>query len=128
MILQSRDITTELVRRTLPVRVPTSGYDSARVCKRCLWVDERRLLVVEHTGIRTSSFTSRRSMSSQSPASEPQKLDFAALPLDKNGPHGNAWGRWGPNDQLGTLNFLTDDVVAKAVSECVKTGQRTSLK
>lgn len=67
-------------------------------------------------------------MSFQLPAKEPQKLDFTALPLDKNGPHGNAWGRWGLDDQLGTLNFLTDDVVAKAVSECVKTGQRTSLK
>ena len=67
-------------------------------------------------------------MSSQSPVREPRKVDFAALPLDKNGPHGNAWGRWGPDDQLGTLNILTDDVVAKAVSECVKTGQRTSLK
>jgi hypothetical protein len=67
-------------------------------------------------------------MSSQSAANEPQALDFSALPLDKNGPHGNAWGRWEPDDQLGTLNFLTDDLVARAVSECVKTGQRTSLK
>jgi hypothetical protein len=67
-------------------------------------------------------------MSSQSPAKEPQVLDFAALPLNKKGPHGNAWGRWGPDDQLGTLNFLTDDVVARAAGECVKTGQRTSLK
>lgn len=83
---------------------------------------------VEHISLHRLSSTSHRSMSSHSPANEPQKVDFAALPLDKSGPHGNAWGRWGPNDQLGTLNFLTDDVVAKAVSECVKTGQRTSLK
>ena len=66
-------------------------------------------------------------MSSQSLVEEPTALDFEALPLDKNGPHGNAWGRWGPDDQLGTLNLLTDDVVARAVSECIKTGQRTSL-
>ena len=81
-----------------------------------------------HTNPHTLSSTSDPSMLSQSTANEPQELDFAALPLDKNGPHGNAWGRWGPDDQLGTLNFLTDDVVAKAVSDCVKTGQRTSLK
>ena len=81
-----------------------------------------------HIWFHRLSSTSDRSMSSQPPANEPQRLDFAALPLDKNGPHGNAWGRWGTDDQLGTLNFLTDDVVAKAVSDCVKTGQRTSLK
>lgn len=55
-------------------------------------------------------------------------VSFADLPLDKNGPHGNAWGKWGPDDQLGTLNYLTEDVVAKAARECVRTGQRISLK
>lgn len=84
--------------------------------------------VVEQISLHTLSSITHRIMSSQSPADEPQTLEFAALPLDKNGPHCNAWGRWGPDDQLGTLNFLTDDVVARAVSECVKTGQRTSLK
>ena len=56
------------------------------------------------------------------------QVPFAKLPLDENGPHGNAWGRWGANDQLGTLNYLTEDVVAKAAKECIKTGQRVSLK
>lgn len=55
-------------------------------------------------------------------------MSFAELPLDKNGPHGNAWGRWGPDDQLGTLNYLTEGVVAEAAKECVRTGQRISLK
>ncbi|KAI4727249.1 hypothetical protein E4T49_05017 [Aureobasidium sp. EXF-10728] len=54
-------------------------------------------------------------------------VSFAELPLDKNGPHGNAWGRWGSNDQLGTLNYLTEEVVVKAARECVRTGQRISL-
>lgn len=58
----------------------------------------------------------------------PNHPDFSQLPLDKDGPHGNAWGLWGPDDQLGTLNLLTDDVVAKAASENIKTGQRVSIK
>lgn len=53
---------------------------------------------------------------------------FKDLPLDKNGPRGNAWGRWGPDDQLGTLNLLTDDIVASAAKENIITGQRISLK
>ncbi|KAF4863181.1 hypothetical protein CGCSCA1_v014585 [Colletotrichum siamense] len=52
---------------------------------------------------------------------------FKDLPLDKNGPRGNAWGRWGPDDQLGTLNLLTDDIVASAAKENIITGQRISL-
>lgn len=36
------------------------------------------------------------------------------------------WGRWGADDELGTLNLITDDVRAKAASE-VRTGRWTSL-
>lgn len=53
---------------------------------------------------------------------------FSDLPLQKDGPHGNAWGLWGSDDQLGTLNLLTDDVIAKAAAENILTGQRISLK
>lgn len=53
---------------------------------------------------------------------------FAELPLAKDGPRLNAWGLWGPGDQLGTLNLLTDDVVARAAEENIKTGVRVSLK
>jgi len=35
------------------------------------------------------------------------------------------WGRWGPNDQLGTLNFVTPEVTAAAVSS-VRSGQTVS--
>ncbi len=38
----------------------------------------------------------------------------------------NNWGRWGPDDQLGTLNFLTDEVVHRAAS-AVRSGRRFSL-
>jgi kynurenine formamidase len=36
------------------------------------------------------------------------------------------WGRWGPDDELGTLNFLGDKEVAEA-ARLVKTGKRVSL-
>jgi kynurenine formamidase len=35
------------------------------------------------------------------------------------------WGRWGPDDQLGTLNFVTSEVTAAAVST-VRSGQTIS--
>ncbi|KAL3448372.1 hypothetical protein BJX65DRAFT_307232 [Aspergillus insuetus] len=52
---------------------------------------------------------------------------FDSLPVDKNGPRGNAWGLWGPDDQLGTLNLLTDEVVQQAAEENIKIGKRVSL-
>lgn len=30
---------------------------------------------------------------------------------------GCAWGVWGPDDELGTINLLTEDVVAEAAKE-----------
>lgn len=38
----------------------------------------------------------------------------------------NNWGRWGAEDELGTLNLLTPEVVQAAASE-VQTGKRFSL-
>ncbi|KIW08442.1 uncharacterized protein PV09_01345 [Verruconis gallopava] len=54
------------------------------------------------------------------------EISFDQLPLKKEGPFGNAWGRFGATDQLGTLNLLTPDVVADAAKE-IKTGDRVSL-
>jgi hypothetical protein len=59
---------------------------------------------------------------------EQKHSEFDALPLDKSGPHGNAWGLWGPDDQLGTLNHLVDGRVRQAARECIQTGLRISLK
>lgn len=53
-------------------------------------------------------------------------IPFESLPLDPSGPHGNAWGRFGPNDELGTLNLLTPEVVVEAAKE-IRTGVRISL-
>ncbi|KAI9040632.1 uncharacterized protein KD926_007848 [Aspergillus affinis] len=64
-------------------------------------------------------------------APESEHPTFSSLPLDKAGPHGNAWGRWGrwgPDDQIGTLNHLTPEVVAQTAREEIRTGQRVSLK
>jgi kynurenine formamidase len=36
------------------------------------------------------------------------------------------WGRWGEDDEIGTLNFITDQVVRQAAAE-VETGQRVPL-
>ncbi len=38
----------------------------------------------------------------------------------------NNWGRWGPEDELGTLNFITSEHVVRAARE-VQTGQAFSL-
>lgn len=51
---------------------------------------------------------------------------FEELPLDKSGPPGNAWGLWGPDNELGMLNLLTPEVVAHAATE-IKEGLRISL-
>jgi kynurenine formamidase len=38
----------------------------------------------------------------------------------------NTWGRWGDNDERGTLNLVTDDVVRRAAA-VVRDGRRISL-
>ncbi|KAH8659767.1 putative cyclase-domain-containing protein [Xylariales sp. PMI_506] len=53
-------------------------------------------------------------------------IPFEELTLDPDGPHGNAWGRFGDKDELGMLNLLTPEVVAEAAKE-IKTGVRVSL-
>ncbi|MFE3327780.1 cyclase family protein [Streptomyces sp. NPDC059176] len=38
----------------------------------------------------------------------------------------NNWGRWGADDEIGTLNLITDDVVRRAAGE-IRTGRRVPL-
>ncbi|GGO86825.1 cyclase family protein [Wenjunlia tyrosinilytica] len=38
----------------------------------------------------------------------------------------NNWGRWGPEDEIGTLNLITDETV-RAAAACVRTGRRFQL-
>lgn len=44
---------------------------------------------------------------------------FDELPAFKNFP-GCAWQVWGEDDQLGTVNLLTDEVVQRAAQEEIK--------
>lgn len=37
---------------------------------------------------------------------------YDQLPINPKYPKGTAWGVWGENDNLGTLNFLTPERVA----------------
>jgi kynurenine formamidase len=36
------------------------------------------------------------------------------------------WGRWGPDDEIGTLNLVTD-AVRRAARDCIRTGRACSL-
>jgi hypothetical protein len=51
---------------------------------------------------------------------------FEELPLREGDPPWSAWGLYGPDDQLGTLNLLTPEVVVEAGRE-IRTGQRIGL-
>ncbi|KAI0108639.1 hypothetical protein GGR51DRAFT_514474 [Nemania sp. FL0031] len=53
--------------------------------------------------------------------------DFDALPLRKGDPRRAAWGLYGDKDELGFLNRLTDERVAAAAREEIKSGRRISL-
>ena len=36
------------------------------------------------------------------------------------------WGRWGPDDELGTLNYITGDTV-RAAAALVRSGRRATM-
>jgi hypothetical protein len=42
---------------------------------------------------------------------------FSDLPLNKGDPAHSAWGLYGSDDELGTINRLTNDVVIGAKEE-----------
>jgi len=52
---------------------------------------------------------------------------FEALPVDKSGPAGNAWGLYGAEDELGSLKLLTPETVVNAAKLEIETGERFSL-
>lgn len=53
--------------------------------------------------------------------------DFQNLPLQPHHPKGSAWGLWGDEDERGTLNLLTEQIVHNASLE-VRLGRVVSLK
>ena len=46
----------------------------------------------------------------------PLKQDVTLGTLEDMSKRVKNWGRWGPDDQLGTLNFVTPDDIRKAAS------------
>lgn len=52
---------------------------------------------------------------------------FDDIPPVPGMPHGCAWNVWGQGDELGTLNLLTPEVVAKSASENIRTGERVQI-
>jgi hypothetical protein len=52
--------------------------------------------------------------------------EFSQLPLDPSHPPYSAWGVWGMDDELGTLNHLTPERTISAAKE-IKTGLRFGL-
>lgn len=52
------------------------------------------------------------------------------LPLNEGDPPNSAWGLWDDSKDasLGSLNYLTADIVLRTVREEVKTGERTGLE
>lgn len=55
---------------------------------------------------------------------------LSELPLHEGDPPNSAWGLWGDSKEasLGSLNYLTDEVVLRTVKEEVKTGARVGLE
>lgn len=49
---------------------------------------------------------------------------FEDLPLGKDDPPYSAWGLYGRDDGLGTLNRLTDATVVAAAQSEIRTGKR----
>ena len=47
----------------------------------------------------------------------PKQPKFSELPLNKGDPPHSAWGLYGKDDELGTLNRLTPEVVVEAAKE-----------
>lgn len=56
-----------------------------------------------------------------------KRPEFQSLPLASSHPPFSAWGLYGPDDELGTLNLLTAETVLAAKSEIVA-GKSISLK
>lgn len=59
--------------------------------------------------------------------SEKKRPRFEDLPLSPEDPAWSAWGLWGADDELGTLNLLTEETTKNA-SEEIKEGIVIPLK
>ncbi|PWZ03694.1 hypothetical protein BCV70DRAFT_197896 [Testicularia cyperi] len=97
----------------------------------------RRLAAIANQlGLATSSSKQAPSLfkaiTSSPPSSSSSTMDFSKLPRYKDLPSEGgwkacAWKVWGANDELGTINLLTDEVVLKAAKDEIQTGRAVSL-
>jgi hypothetical protein len=60
------------------------------------------------------------------PKEPPAHPPFSSLPLRKGDPPHSAWGLWGEDDNLGTLNYLSEENTKQAATE-IKEGIRIGL-
>jgi hypothetical protein len=67
------------------------------------------------------------SSQASSSAERTRSVPFESLPLRAGDPPFAAWGLWGDEDELGSLNLLTPSVVQNAAEE-VTYGIRIPLK
>lgn len=90
----------------------------------------KRLQQLGNQLTQTSSSSSKPDAETMAPADSKFALNengippFESLPLGKDDPRFSAWGLYGDKDELGTLNRLTDERVAAAAREEIKTGAR----
>ncbi|SOV06917.1 uncharacterized protein UDID_05744 [Ustilago sp. UG-2017a] len=80
----------------------------------------------------SSASSSSSSHSSWSSSQSSERWATLSLPAYKNLPSqggwpGCAWDVWGPGDQLGTINLLTESLVLRAAKEQIKVGRTVSL-
>lgn len=80
-----------------------------------------------NTDSKRDSVNSHCSSKSEEQPEPGRSIDFESLPLHPNDPPYSAWGLWGNDDELGTLNHLTPEIVRAASSEIVH-GIRVPLK
>lgn len=65
-------------------------------------------------------------MTVQQEKSDTALPDYAGLCARTDAPAGSAWGLWGAEDQLGTVNLLTPERIVRAAG-MVRTGKRFNL-
>lgn len=56
---------------------------------------------------------------SQNPIPSVSRPRFDDLPLRQGDPKGSAWGLWGDDDERGTLNLISNEVVRAASKESI---------
>ncbi|KAL1887979.1 hypothetical protein Sste5346_009861 [Sporothrix stenoceras] len=56
-----------------------------------------------------------------------QRPTFSELPLHPSHPKASAWGLYGTDDELGTLNLLTAEAVRAAAASEIRSGERLPL-